>query len=370
MSDIEKDLVHIARLALEGRRPDLVAVVRRSLRSLAGRRPDLKEQINAVLTLASASPPTREASRLPIPADNDSRAELIRRDDQPGVAIEPTWPAAVEKALGEFLLERDREAELRAAGLSPVRSLLFIGPPGVGKTMAGHWVAQRLGRSLLTLDLAAVMSSYLGRTGLNLKVVLDYARHQHAVLLLDEFDAIAKRRNDDAEVGELKRLVTVLLQAIDQWPSDGVLLAATNHPELLDAAVWRRFDRVIEFPCPTVPEIRSSVERLLGASAAEDLGEILDTLAALLGGQSFADVARQVNAARRASVLRGIPLSEALTELTSELVRAAPLERKLQFARELERQKRSQRTISQITGLSRDTIRKHLGKGAPTGGRK
>jgi len=98
------------------------------------------------------------------------------------------------------------------------------------------------------------MSSFLGKTGSNIRVVLDFARRQPCVLLLDEFDAITKRRDDSAEIGELKRLVTVLIQAIDEWPADGLLVAATNHPELLDPAIWRRFDRVVEFPLPTSSE--------------------------------------------------------------------------------------------------------------------
>lgn len=364
MADSDKELVQIARLALEGKRPDLIAIVKRSLRPLLARRPDLAEQIKAVLRLAASGAPVREATKLPLPVDNDTRFELIRCEDVPELNFSPTWPTPVKKALDSFLLERTREDELRAAGLSPPRSMLFVGDPGVGKTLAAHSVAHHLGRPLLTLDLAAVMSSYLGRTGLNVKVVLDYAKGQNAVLLLDEFDAIAKRRNDDAEVGELKRLVTVLLQTIDQWPDDGVLIAATNHPELLDPAVWRRFDRVVEFPRPTAEEILTVIAGLLGPEATVEAGELTGMLAALLHGQSFADVTRLVNSARRAMVLRGILVKDALAELASELVHGATTERKLQFARELDRQGHSQRAIAQTTGLSRDTIRKHLGHGA------
>jgi hypothetical protein len=113
----------------------------------------------------------------------------------------------------------------------------------LGDTLAARVLARTLGRPLLILDLAAVMSSFLGRTGGNLRHVLDYAKSIECVLLLDELDAIAKRRDDAGEIGELKRLVTVLIQEIDDWPSSGLLVAATNHPELLDPAIWRRFFR-------------------------------------------------------------------------------------------------------------------------------
>ena len=99
--------------------------------------------------------------------------------------------------------------------MDPTRSALFTGPPGVGKTLAAKWMARELGQPLAILDLSAVMSSFLGRTGSNVRAVLDFARDRRCILLLDEFDAVAKRRDDTSEIGELKRLVTVLLQEID-----------------------------------------------------------------------------------------------------------------------------------------------------------
>src|SRR6185312_8343260 len=149
------------------------------------------------------------------------------------------------------------------AGLDPTRAALFLGPPGVGKTMAARWLARELNRPLLILDLAAVMSSLLGRTGSNLRHVLGYAKNIECVLLLDELDAIAKRRDDRGEIGELKRLVTVLIQQIDDWPSSGVLLAATNHPDLLDPAIWRRFELHVDFPLPDQKAISRFVEGAL-----------------------------------------------------------------------------------------------------------
>ena len=139
----------------------------------------------------------------------------------------------------------------------------------LGKTLAARWIAKKLNRPLIVLDLWAVMSSFLGRTGNNIRNVLDYAKGLDCVLLLDEFDAIAKRRDDAVEIGELKRLVTVLLQEIDEWPSSGLLLAATNHPDLLDPAVWRRFELIVEFPMPTEAEIRQAIELFLGGEAEE-----------------------------------------------------------------------------------------------------
>lgn len=255
--DIEAQFVHLARLALAGRANDVELLSRRTLTRLSASRPDLANEIKKVLaevTVASEVARNKGAT-VALPVDLDSRLELLKREPSPRVDPEPIWASEVESELRSLLIERERADELSFAGLTPSRSVLLIGPPGLGKTLAARWLAEKLSRPLLTLDLSSVMSSFLGKTGSNIRVVLDFARRQPSVLLLDEFDAIAKRRDDNAEIGELKRLVTVLIQAIDEWPADGLLVAATNHPELLDPAIWRRFDRVIEFPFPTEKEL-------------------------------------------------------------------------------------------------------------------
>jgi SpoVK/Ycf46/Vps4 family AAA+-type ATPase len=355
--DLEAAFVHLARLALTGsRRDDLVALVRRSLHELAKKRPDLKGQALNVLALAAEAVPTRMNGVRPVPVDTDSRLELLRIDHISEIAPTPVWPAYVKSVLDAVVTERQRQAELDSLGLVPTRSLLFVGPPGVGKTLAARWFAFMLKRPLLTLDLAAVMSSFLGRTGNNIRVVLDYARQAPSILLLDEFDAIAKRRDDATEIGELKRLVTVLLQEVDEWPSDGLLIAATNHPELLDPAVWRRFDQVVEFPLPT----RGNVHDVLKQLVNPDLGDrSLDAFSALLDGQSFSDISRSISRARRRAFLEAHTLERALGQVLAQLCRTKPLSDRLDFARYLDDADYSQREISELTGLSRDTLRKN-----------
>ena len=311
MRDIDKEFVHLARFALEGRMQDVAALVRRSLRDISERRPDLAGDAKRLIAIAGSTPLRSIETGPGLPVDADSRLELLRREDNLEIPIEPIWPEGVATQLEGVLGERANETRLVRAGLTPSRSLLFVGPPGVGKTLAARWLARQMQRPLLTLDLSAVMSSFLGKTGSNIRVVLDYAQRIPSILLLDEFDAIAKRRDDAAEIGELKRLVTVLVQAVDEWPAEGLLIAATNHPELLDPAVWRRFDRIVDFPLPTHEEISRTISRAVGKIGVGESGSLWDSVATMLQGQSFAEVTREMLKMRRAAVLKGVGAEEA-----------------------------------------------------------
>ncbi|MDO8296903.1 MAG: ATP-binding protein [Caulobacter sp.] len=268
---------------------------------------------------------------------------------------EPVFFPTVSKQLHALVDERLNSDALRAVSLEPTRTALFVGPPGVGKTMAARWVARELGRPLLTLDLAAVMSSYLGRTGSNLRLVLDYAKGIDCVLLLDELDAIAKRRDDREEIGELKRLVTVLIQQIDDWPSSNLLIAATNHAELLDPAIWRRFEAVVDFPLPDRRTAESFVLQSL-RDHTSSAAQWARAVSIALEGRSFSDLARDVSFARRQAALRGEDLDTHL----SNLLRSDGLSKqsRIDLAVELVDQGiMSARKAKELTGVARDTIR-------------
>ena len=353
-----QEVAHLVRLALAGKPKDVQLFVRRLINRYRLEIPELSDQLGALLRegAKSSASPLRGTVVDAIPVDLDSRLQLARPEYPVMLDAEPVWSSEVREQLEQIISERQREPELLQASLHPTKSALFTGGPGLGKTLAARWIAQKLDRPLITLDLSAVMSSFLGRTGNNVRNVLDYAKGVDCVLLLDEFDAIAKRRDDADEVGELKRLVTVLLQEIDEWPSTGLLLAATNHAELLDPAVWRRFERIVRFPMPTDVQIGQAIERHIGNDAAAR--KWCAILARALEGMSFAEVDREMVRARRQAVMQKYPLVEALKRTVHDRAGELSRERRAELAVSLVDVGLSQREAHEWTGVSRDTIRK------------
>jgi len=235
-----------------------------------------------------------------LPVDSESRLSLANEER---IAPDDTrlfFPSDVQETVNEFLRYVAASDQLIAEGLGVSPSLLMYGPPGCGKTALGRHIAARLGLPLITARSDTLISSYLGSTAKNLRLLFDHAAARPCVLFLDEFDAIAKLRDDQHELGELKRVVVSLLQNIDAVRGQTVLLAATNHDHLLDPAVWRRFAYRVHIR-PPVDSARRDLFKEYLARAVSD--KALERFAAASDGLSGSDIRDICEASRRASVL-------------------------------------------------------------------
>jgi SpoVK/Ycf46/Vps4 family AAA+-type ATPase len=219
------------------------------------------------------------------------------------------------QACEELIEEQQRASVLRAHSLEPRHRVLLSGPPGNGKTSLAEAIAEALALPFFVVRYEAMIGSYLGETAARLKRVFDYARTTPCVLFFDEFDAVGKERGDEHETGEIKRVVTSLLMQMDDLPSYTITLAATNHSELLDRAVWRRFQLRLSLNAPTFAELTAYFQRFAN-SMNEPLGRAPGTLAKALGAISYAEAEEFCRDVRRRHVLAmgGVPLKKIVEE--------------------------------------------------------
>jgi AcrR family transcriptional regulator len=376
LAQIEKDFATFAQLAATASPESVRLMLAKMVRKYRLSRPSLAEQFNEALrgthmrsaehSLLRRTERPASAAAPVLPVDADSRNTLIRIVDDLNGLDPPLLPHELSRGIDAIVRERQRRGHLEAHGVRPTRSAILVGPPGVGKTLSARWIAFQLGKPLWILDLTSVMSSLLGKTGNNLRAVFDHAKASEAVLLLDEVDAIAKRRSDESDIGELKRLVTAILQEVDAWPSSGLLLAATNHPELVDPALWRRFDHVLHFDMPAPELTDAAVRRFLGVAQA-NFEEVIPLLSFALQGASLSDVERCVAALRRAALLDDTDPVDLAISLASEHAHKLDHQQRLDLAMRLAKSKVPHDKIRALTGVSRDTIRKHAGPSAVRG---
>ncbi len=198
-------------------------------------------------------------------------------------------PRNVLTSCRELVEEHHRADLLRSYALEPRHRIILVGPPGNGKTSLAEALANELMVPFYSVRYEGVIGSYLGETAQRLRKIFDYIRTRHCMLFLDEFDTLGKERGDVHETGEIKRVVSSLLLQMDALPSHVVVVTATNHPELLDRAVWRRFQLRVELPLPDLSQIVSWLERYF-TQFAETLGRSITSIAKPLVGLSFAEI--------------------------------------------------------------------------------
>lgn len=254
--------------------------------------------------LAGSGGPTITSAGLQerVPVDSESRLSLA---DETWVEAEEAIvflrPEA-ERSVQEFLTYVEASDKLIAEGVGVSASMLMYGPPGCGKTELARYIAARLGIPLITSRADTLVSSYLGSTSKNLRLLFDHISSRPCVLFLDEFDAIAKLRDDRHELGELKRVVVSLLQNIDAARNHSVMLAATNHEHLLDPAIWRRFSYRVKVDYPDANG-RASMFRLFLAGSFPERS--LKRLSEASEGMTGSDIREICEGARRSAILRG-----------------------------------------------------------------
>ena len=266
--------------------------------------PKIAEEINNIICYKDLGTSTyRSIGMNDLPTTKKNSENLVTIEEVDEIEM-PILDKQIYNEYTRFILEQDKKNELMNHGVKASNTILLYGEPGVGKTYSAKWLAYKLNKPLINLNLATVISSLLGETGNNIKSVLDYAKTTEGVLFLDEFDSIAKKRDDDRDVGELKRIVNVLLKELEQWPTNGIVIAATNHPNLLDKAIWRRFDLKINLPMPN-QEIRELIiKRELGDSDYIN-DEFIKLMSLLTEDVNSAEIVRYCTNIKKSYILYG-----------------------------------------------------------------
>lgn len=356
----EKMLLELIFSGLQKRSDEVESYAIGISRLIRKENPRLAKSIIDVLSSYSLKPSTRSHS--PLPIESDSKLEMVsieNTNDQ----LPPILNQRIAETISGFLYEREKISHLLEKGIKPSTSILLVGKPGTGKTMLAKYIAGVLKKDLVVLDLASSMSSLLGKTGQNLKKVLEYAKQNSSVLLLDEFDAIAKRRDDSTDLGEIKRVVNVLLMELENWPTSSVLIATSNHPELLDRAIWRRFDHVIEIELPEEKERATILINELSEFLDEETKAFIHPLAKILDNKSPSDLCRFADNAKRRVVLKNENVINALVNSLELHTQEKDIRGQFcSIAKQMLGNEITVRQLAQLTGFSPAGVQYHLTK--------
>lgn len=256
----------------------------------------LAERLQRALNAVAVTSPARTA-----PTSHAGR-DIILETEPRQLLDNLILPLPVRHQVAQLVEEQHRADLLRAHGMQPRHRVLLSGPPGNGKTSIAEAMAEALAVQFFTVRYDALVGSYLGETNTRLARLFEYARTVPCVLFFDEFDSIGKERGDIHETGEIKRVVSFLLMQIDQLPSYVVTIAATNHAELLDRAVWRRFQLRLSLPQPSRDELTIFLDRQF-ALWPDEPGMRPETVAAKLGSISYAEALEFCQTVRRQHIL-------------------------------------------------------------------
>jgi SpoVK/Ycf46/Vps4 family AAA+-type ATPase len=256
------------------------------------------DRLQRALQAVAVTPPPFNPSKN---IQNDGKDIIL--EVTPAVELEDLLLTLPAKNEAKQLIEEHLRADvLRANGYEPRHRVLLSGPPGNGKTSFAEAIAEGLSLPFFVVRYDALVGSYLGETNVRLRNLFDYVKTRPCVLFFDEFDSIGKERGDTHETGEIKRVVSFLLMQIDQLPSYVLTIAATNHAELLDRAVWRRFQSKIDFPRPSNTDLSVYIQRIM--ESWPEMPEMSPTvLSGKLNATSYAEVKDFCQNVRRRHIL-------------------------------------------------------------------
>lgn len=288
------------------------------------------------------------------PIDLDSRLQIVEVIPPAGnitnIVLDPLTQSQIEEFVNIVL----NSSKLEVQGLDISKTLILYGQPGCGKTSIAHYISNLTGLPLVLARLDSLVSSLLGSTAKNIRKIFDYIRDFPSILFLDEFDAIAKARDDQKEIGELKRVINSLLQNMDSMPKHCILIAATNHPELLDKAVWRRFLQKVEVGMPKGDVLADLIRLFCGEGQEKIANLILNTkgLMAIFEGMSPSDMKNLFDRAKVKGILAGqkdLSISHLLFNIY-ELQNGEKSED--EYIMYLKSKGLTQRAINELTGIS------------------
>ena len=358
--NIEEILPKIIRAALDNDKKSIEVIALNVANQLRRKKPDIAQEINDILTFRNLGGSAfRSIGLSDLPMNTKDQSKLIKIEEPIKIQA-PILDANVREGLERFINEQNNIEELLKFNVKPSNTLLLYGEPGVGKTYSAKWLAFKMGKPLMILDIASVISSYLGETGTNLKKVLEYAKENNCILFLDEFDAIAKKRDDSKDIGELKRIVNVLLKELEEWPINSIVIAATNHPKMLDKAIWRRFDMKLEIPVPDKKNRKKIIEQEL-LSYLKIEKEFIDFIVEQTEGINAAELVRYCDSVKRTHVLQK---KETYANLVSNLMNIS-LEKEINkrnLCRNIQKYcaEITAIEISRITGVSKSSVYRYL----------
>ena len=260
---------------------------------------ELRAMIDAAKTYQSPNASVRKT--IPIGKPRGELANLLEVSYPHARFVDIVLKPSVEDRLKRVIKEQHHLGKIRDYGLYPRRKLLLVGPPGTGKTLTASVLAGELGIPLFQVRLDALITKYMGETAGKLRQVFDAVRDARGIYFFDEFDAIGSQRGMANDVGEIRRVLNSFLQMIEQDHSNSIIIAATNHPEILDYALFRRFDDVVEYELPRMPQIIEVLKNSFGgfAHSIDDWGG----LAREGEGLSYAEIARAAEDAIKDAII-------------------------------------------------------------------